>query len=421
MHNESAQDKDRPEASAGAGPGLPTREQLSMIFENLFERQRLVELAARCTTREESLDLRQARIEELIEILLKAWELGPKSPSGSLWGAVDQELSSRQRSYLGQGEAKLRSMLATLFSEGASDRKLAATLLWVMLRERHARLLAEFENQLSRGFRDTGSNLPGGRPICLARLRELEDTIQFGVRELRNLLADQTRQLEGLSRRLESLELQQERGSVLGSLGGGSAALRRRLQRVPLEEIRVGVFVDVQNMFYAAKKLDGARIDYESILDHIVGPRRLIKALAYIVESAEIDQSGFISVLEKKGYQVRRKELKSFMDGTAKGDWDMGMAIDVIELASYLDVVALVTGDGDFVSLVRLIKKLGPRVELYAFGHNLSSELREVSDQFFEIGTELLLKNHHRNSPAPAPPVELPPAEPQPPEREEIR
>ncbi|MBN2288475.1 MAG: NYN domain-containing protein [Candidatus Glassbacteria bacterium] len=180
--------------------------------------------------------------------------------------------------------------------------------------------------------------------------------------------------------------------------GGGNGALSRRFQQITKDQIRVGVFVDVQNMFYAAKKLDGARLNYEAMLDTIVAGRRLIKAVAYIVESSEIDQSGFISVLEKKGYQVRRKELKSFGDGTAKGDWDMGMAIDMIEIAGQLDVVALVSGDGDFVSLVRLIKKIGPRVELYAFGHNLSTELREVSDQFYEISSDLLLKNHHHQS-----------------------
>ena len=118
--------------------------------------------------------------------------------------------------------------------------------------------------------------------------------------------------------------------------------------------------------------------------------------MAYIVESSEIDQSGFISVLEKKGLpgSPQRAE-KSFMDGSAKGDWDMGMAIEMIESASDLDVVALVSGDGDFVSLVRLIKRIGPRVELFAFAHNLSTELKESSDEFFEISEKLLLKNHH--------------------------
>ena len=76
----------------------------------------------------------------------------------------------------------------------------------------------------------------------------------------------------------------------------------------------------------------------------------------------------------------------------------MGIAIDIIEAARDLDVVALVSGDGDFVSLVHLVKRLGPVVELYAFSHNLSSELRETADRFVEIGSEMLLKEHMNNS-----------------------
>ncbi|HLA38409.1 MAG TPA: NYN domain-containing protein [Candidatus Glassbacteria bacterium] len=377
---------------------LPSDEQLRLLLENLFERQRLVELAHRCTTRDESLDLRQARSDELIEILLRAWISGPKRIAGSLWGAIDQELAARFKSYLGLGEQRLREMVGSLQSEGSFDRKTGSTLLWVILHERHMGLLEEFEPVLSHRFRDSGSLL-ATRPLCITRLNSLEAHIDGVGREIKGMLVEQSRELDALRKRLEAIEptgaANRERPFT-----GGSDALRRRLEEIPRENVRLGLFVDVQNMFYAAKKLDGARLDYESMLDHILAGRRLIKAAAYIVESSEIDQSGFISVLEKKGYQVRRKELKSFTDGTAKGDWDMGIAIDIIELAPYLDVVALVSGDGDFVSLVRLIKKLGPTVELYAFGHNLSSELRETADRFIEIGSNLLLKNYGSQSSA---------------------
>ncbi|MFC1614929.1 NYN domain-containing protein, partial [Gemmatimonadota bacterium] len=237
-------------------------------------------------------------------------------------------------------------------------------------------------------YRDTGTVLPkkaeetGKQEKVLERIEDLS-------REIKALVNSQSREIEDIARRLEKLEK-----LPYSKIDENQS---RRFQKIPREQMRVGVFVDVQNMFYAAKKLDGARLNYEVMLDTILAGRRLIKAVAYIVE-ARIDQSGFISVLEKKGYQVRRKGLKSFGDGTAKGDWDMGMAIDMIEIAGQLDVVVLVSGDGDFVSLVSLIKKTGPRVELYAFGHNLSTELREVSDQFYEISSDLLLKNHHQQN-----------------------
>jgi uncharacterized LabA/DUF88 family protein len=368
---------------------LPTGEQLTILLENLFDRSRLAELAHRCNVNNQDVFLRQARIEELIESLVKAWEIGPKRPRGSLWGTIDLELSSRLRNYLGLGEQKLREMLDSLQAEGAYDRKTAATLLWVLLHERWLSLLSEYESILGYRYRDTGTVLPK-KAEETGKLEKILERIEDLSREIKALVNSQSREIEDIARRLEKLEKLPN-----AKIDENQS---RRLRQIPREQIRVGVFVDVQNMFYAAKKLDGARLNYEVMLDTILAGRRLIKAVAYIVEASEIDQSGFISVLEKKGYQVRRKGLKSFGDGTAKGDWDMGMAIDMIEIAGQLDVVVLVSGDGDFVSLVSLIKKTGPRVELYAFGHNLSTELREVSDQFYEISSDLLLKNHHQQN-----------------------
>ncbi len=382
MHTGNETDTDRDKLC------FPSNEQLRLLLENLFERQRLVELAHRCTTRDEQFDLRQARTHELIEILIEAWKIGPQRASGSIWGAVDQELVGRLKNYLGLGDIKLREQLEALQSEGSIDRKTACILLWVLLHEKQAVLLDEFETLLSRGFRDSGSSLLAQRPLCMSKIQALEERIEGMGRELKGLLIEQTREIESLRKQL---------GRIEGGVQPGhsdSESLRRHLDEIPEENIRVGVFIDVQNMFYAAKKLDGARLDYESILDLIIGKRRQIMAVAYIVESPEIDQSGFISLLKKKGYQVRRKELKSFTDGSAKGDWDMGIAIDIIETARELDVVALVSGDGDFVSLVHLVKRLGPVVELYAFSHNLSSELRETVDKFNEIGSEMLLKEY---------------------------
>ncbi|MEA2062720.1 MAG: NYN domain-containing protein, partial [Gemmatimonadota bacterium] len=272
-------------------------------------------------------------------------------------------------------------------------------LLWTLLHERRLGLLEEFDSALRNSYRDTGQTLVAEMAEVADTATTAENTSEQAMqmerledlgREIKALVNAQSRQIEAIARRLDTVE---------GNFSQPPAArmtVDRRMQKIPNEQIRVGVFVDVQNMFYAAKKLDGARLNYAVMLDAILKGRRLIKAVAYIVESSDVDQSGFISVLEKKGYLVRRKELKSFMDGTAKGDWDMGMAIDMIEMAEQLDVIVLVSGDGDFVSLVRLIQKTGPRVELYAFGHNLSTELREVSDQFYEITSDLLLKNHYQ-------------------------
>ncbi len=154
---------------------------------------------------------------------------------------------------------------------------------------------------------------------------------------------------------------------------------------------RVGVFVDVQNMFYAAKDRFERRVDYIKLLDLIVGPRELISAYAYIVQIPEINQSNFLSLLEHNGYTIRSKDLRLRGDGSAKGDWDVGIAVDVVSMLGKLDVVILASGDGDFCPLAELIKQQNKRIEVVAFEHNTSMDLQAMADQFFAIGEELLM------------------------------
>ena len=152
---------------------------------------------------------------------------------------------------------------------------------------------------------------------------------------------------------------------------------------------RVGVFVDVQNMFYSARQL-GGRLDFEKLLEVTVAGRRLVRAIAYVVTTPEVDQSKFVTMLRQKGYEVKIKELRKRIDGSAKGDWDMGMAIDIVRLSESLDVVVLVSGDGDFVDLVNLIKTKGPRVEVFSFDQNTSRDLIEAADAYYPIGENML-------------------------------
>ena len=157
------------------------------------------------------------------------------------------------------------------------------------------------------------------------------------------------------------------------------------------EQPRVGVFVDVQNMFYAAKDRYGRRVDYIKLLDLIVGPRYLMGAYAYVVQIPEIDQAPFLSLLEHNGYTIKSKDLRLRGDGSAKGDWDVGIAVDVVSMLGSLDVVILASGDGDFCPLAELIKHQDKRFEVVAFEHNTSMDLQQIADQFFPIGDELLI------------------------------
>ena len=167
----------------------------------------------------------------------------------------------------------------------------------------------------------------------------------------------------------------------------GAAGANRMLAGQP----RVGVFVDVQNMFYAAKDRYARRLDYIKLLDLIVGPRNLVAAYAYVVQIPEINQAGFLSLLEHNGYTIKSKDLRMRGDGSAKGDWDVGIAIDIVSMLDALDIVILASGDGDFCALAELIQQHGKRIEVAAFEHNTSMDLQRIADQFFPIGDEMLI------------------------------
>ena len=175
----------------------------------------------------------------------------------------------------------------------------------------------------------------------------------------------------------------------IASLSGqrNAAGASRMLAGQP----RVGVFVDVQNMFYAAKDRYARRLDYIKLLDLIVGPRNLVAAYAYVVQIPEINQAGFLSLLEHNGYTIKSKDLRMRGDGSAKGDWDVGIAIDIVSMLDALDIVILASGDGDFCALAELIKQHGKRIEVAAFEHNTSMDLQRIADQFFPIGDEMLI------------------------------
>ena len=199
---------------------------------------------------------------------------------------------------------------------------------------------------------------------------------------------------EAISSARERREIWKELDVIKNRLEGMAETGRfsiRAASEIPEEQLRVGIFVDVQNIFYAAKQFN-ARLDFEKLLNVVVGKRRLIRAMAYVVQSPEVDQTGFISMLQQKGYEVRQKDLRLRSDGSAKGDWDMGMAIDIMELVDRLDVVVLVTGDGDFVSLLNLVKTIGPRVEVVSFLHNTARDLVQSADLHTPIEETLLMR-----------------------------
>lgn len=212
------------------------------------------------------------------------------------------------------------------------------------------------------------------------------------VRRLRDEIAALDATVESLRR--EILEIRRQRAEAdlrrpalarrgIGSTGSPSD---------PQEELgRVALFVDVQNMYYAARPLN-ARLDFSALMTAATRHRRLVRAIAYVVQNRDTDQSGFLAMLQQKNYEVRRKDLRIRHDGSSKGDWDMEMALDMLRMADSLDVVVLVSGDGDFVPLVTQIRTLGPRVEVYSFPGSTAKELIQAADRHVPIDEALLIR-----------------------------
>lgn len=150
-------------------------------------------------------------------------------------------------------------------------------------------------------------------------------------------------------------------------------------------EQRVGVFIDVQNLYYSAKNLFQAKVDFSKVLKEAVGPRKLIRAFAYVIQAQLPEEKKFFTALDSQGFEVKMKDLQVFVTGDKKGDWDVGLTIDMIKVAPQLDVIVLVTGDGDYVPAIEYLQYHGTQVEVIAFAETTSSRLREIADNFTDL------------------------------------
>ena len=150
------------------------------------------------------------------------------------------------------------------------------------------------------------------------------------------------------------------------------------------KEQRIGIFIDIQNLYHSSKNLFGARVNYKELLRYLTAGRKLIRALAYVVKTdSTLGEASFFDALKQAGIELRIKDIQVFPGGMKKADWDVGMAVDAIRTANSLDVVILVTGDGDFVPLVEYLKwGMGRIVEVAAFSRTASGKLREAADEF---------------------------------------
>jgi uncharacterized LabA/DUF88 family protein len=150
---------------------------------------------------------------------------------------------------------------------------------------------------------------------------------------------------------------------------------------------RVGVFIDVQNMYYSARKLYGHKVNFGEILVAAEAGRQLIRAIAYVVRATG-DEGAFFEALNARGMETKTRDVQIFEDGARKADWDVGMVVDMIRISEVLDTVVIVSGDGDFVELVEYLKHHGKQVEVIAFRETTSKKLLDVVDDFTNLSDD---------------------------------
>ncbi len=163
------------------------------------------------------------------------------------------------------------------------------------------------------------------------------------------------------------------------------------------KEQRVGILVDVSNMYHSAKNLFRKKVNFQEILKQAVAGRKLIRATAYAIRTETEEETPFFEALNQQGFEVKMKDLQIFAGGAKKGDWDVGISVDAIKLADKLDVIVLVSGDGDFTPLVSYLQNnKGCLVEIMAFSKTASTRLIEEADDFIDLGNDrkFLINNY---------------------------
>src|SRR3954452_842301 len=157
----------------------------------------------------------------------------------------------------------------------------------------------------------------------------------------------------------------------------------------PTQGVKVGknvaVFVDVANIFYAAKAA-GVDIDYVTLLKSATAGRDFVRAYAYTgLDPDNENQRNFHSFLARNHYKVVSKDIRKYGDGKVKANLDIELVVDMMKTSRNLDIAIVVSGDGDFAPAIRAVQEMGVRVEVISFRGNTSSDLIDVADLFTDI------------------------------------
>jgi uncharacterized LabA/DUF88 family protein len=158
---------------------------------------------------------------------------------------------------------------------------------------------------------------------------------------------------------------------------------------------RVAIFVDVQNIYYTVRQAFNAHFDYNAFWRKVTADREVVKATAFAIQRDDAKQRQFQDILRGIGFEVKLKPFITRADGSAKGDWDVGITLDVVDAATDADVVVLASGDGDFDLLVKRLRERDKlEVEVYGAPQLTAGTLIQAATRFIPIDEQLLLRRN---------------------------
>lgn len=155
---------------------------------------------------------------------------------------------------------------------------------------------------------------------------------------------------------------------------------------------RVAIFVDVQNIYYTVKQSYQRHFNYQAFWNYASQNRKIVAAFAYAIDKNDSKQQGFQQILRSIGFIVKLKPYIQRSDGSAKGDWDVGITLDVIDYAPKVDSIILLSGDGDFDMLLHKIRNTyGVNTEVFGVPLLTAPSLINAASRFIAIDDKLLL------------------------------
>ncbi|MBI5242719.1 MAG: NYN domain-containing protein [Elusimicrobia bacterium] len=336
--------------------------------------------------------------------------LGPEELARCLWPLAKESLPEAKRA--------LEAALEVL--DDRMDRMdLNEAIGNVLERSKEAdeleRKLKEAE-QSGRRHEKRASEVEGQASDLRARLEKTKAELEEALRRSRRLEAELDEERKSSIRAAEAARLSEELAASraeLENLRADLATARQKLERRARLR-RVGLFVDLMNLYLTGRELYGAGPDFKVLRQKAEecpeGNRQIVEARAYMVEDPCQEKAGLKHALREAGFEVKTRPILYRADGTAKGDWDMGMAVEILELADRLDVVVLGTGDGDFVDLVQHLKEKKPHLSIEAIcfesPKHVSERLLKAVDRVVRLGPKHAARMEAPSSEGGRPPLQ---------------